>query len=305
MAKTGAPRPDPTVIGEMAKPPFARLPELSDFFLRRARRFQSLAANHDLKPYLLFLANICAIQHGIQDRIPEVRLPAPERVARAKAHSMPPLDRTGFTPDATFDATLDHLLVSAATFEMPEAARAALRHVSNADAAARAEMVRSALEDSIPIEAIAEHLFVVAALQLHFARLAAQLDAKDLVPVGDGVCPACGGPVVSSIIVGWMEAQGTRFCACALCGTLWNYVRVKCTLCASTKGISYREIEGGAGTIKAEACDSCRSYVKILQQHKDPALDPVADDVASLGLDLLMRETELRRGGMNPFLLGY
>jgi FdhE protein len=45
--------------------------------------------------------------------------------------------------------------------------------------------------------------------------------------------------------------------------------------------------------------------VKILYQQKDHALDPVADDVASLGLDLLMRETGLRRGGVDHFLLGY
>lgn len=305
MAKTGAPRHDPIPIGEMARPPFARLPDLRGFFLQRAQRFQSLAAGHELKPYLLFLANICAIQHGIQGRLPAAKLPAPDIIARAREHGMPPLDRGRFAPDAAFDATLGHFLASAGTFEMPAAAKAALLNVTNADAEARAEMVRSVLDDSIPLEAMAEHLFITAALQLHFARLAAQLDAANLVSIGNGACPACGGPLVSSMVVGWMGAHGTRFCACALCGTLWNYVRVKCTLCGSTKGISYQEIEGGTGTIKAETCNSCRSYVKILYQHQDPALDPVADDVASLGLDLLVRETELRRGGMNLFLLGY
>ena len=38
---------------------------------------------------------------------------------------------------------------------------------------------------------------------------------------------------------------------------------------------------------------------------EDPALEPVADDVASLALDLLVREAGYRRGGINPFLLGY
>ena len=57
--------------------------------------------------------------------------------------------------------------------------------------------------------------------------------------------------------------------------------------------------------MKAETCESCRGYVKIMHQHKDPALDPVADDVATLGLDLLVREAGYRRGGVNPFLLGY
>jgi FdhE protein len=31
----------------------------------------------------------------------------------------------------------------------------------------------------------------------------------------------------------------------------------------------------------------------------------VADDVASLGLDLLLRDSPYRRAGYNPFLLGY
>jgi FdhE protein len=45
--------------------------------------------------------------------------------------------------------------------------------------------------------------------------------------------------------------------------------------------------------------------VKILQQQKDPALECLADDVASLGLDILMKEQGYRRGGVNPFLMGY
>ena len=45
--------------------------------------------------------------------------------------------------------------------------------------------------------------------------------------------------------------------------------------------------------------------MKILHQHKNIALDPVADDVASLALDLLLREGEYRRGSVNPYLLGY
>ena len=57
--------------------------------------------------------------------------------------------------------------------------------------------------------------------------------------------------------------------------------------------------------ITAETCDECRGYVKIMQQHKEADVDPVADDVASLGLDLLVREEGYRRGAFNPFLLGY
>lgn len=36
-----------------------------------------------------------------------------------------------------------------------------------------------------------------------------------------------------------------------------------------------------------------------------PALEPLADDVATLDLDTLLAEEGWRRGGQNPFLLGY
>ncbi len=305
MTQVGAPRHDPIPIGDAAAPPFVRLPDPRVVFKQRSDRFRALAANHELKPYLLFLADIGAVQHDIQDGLPAVEMPAAEALARARQHAMPPLDRARFTFDPACDATFERVLASCGACPIPEPAGAALQRVRAADAAMRAGMAKSVLSDAIPVEALAEHVFVAAATQVHFARLAARLDANSLVPVGDGVCPACGGPPVSSMVVGWFGAHGTRFCACATCATMWNYVRVRCTVCGSTKGISYEEVEGGPGTVKAECCSECRSYVKILYQQKDPALDPVADDVASLGLDLKLRETGLRRAGVDPFLLGY
>jgi FdhE protein len=305
MSKAGTPRHDPVPIGEVAEPPFVRLPDPSRIFAERAERFAALANGHPLAPYLRFLSGLSAAQHRAQAGISAPELPPADAIARAREFGMPPLDRHRFTASAEFDATFDRLLQLAGEIEKPAAAAAALARVAGADPGRREAMIRNVLSDSIPAEALADHVYVAAAMQLHFVRLAAQLDDKKLVPVGDGACPACGAPPVSSMVVGWPRAHGTRFCACSLCGTLWNYVRIKCAICASTAGIAYQEIDGGPGTVKAETCDSCKSYVKILHQQKDPALEPVADDVASLGLDLLVRESGYRRGGVNPFLMGY
>jgi FdhE protein len=305
MSKVGTPRHDAVPIGEIAEPPFARLPDPSTLFQARTERFQALAAQHELAPFLLFLAGISSCQHQLQDGLPGTDLPAAEDRERAREHAMPPLDRGRFTADAAFDATLGRLLQLAAGVDMPDTARAALGRVIAADAAARIAMARAVLANEIPVADFADHVFVAAALQVHYARLASGLEAKRLVPVGDGACPACGGAPVSSIVVGSQGAHNSRFCVCSLCATQWHYVRIKCTLCGSTKGISYREVEGGGGTIWAETCESCHGYVKILHQQKNVALDPVADDVASLGLDLLLREGEYRRGSVNLFLLGY
>jgi FdhE protein len=305
MSKAGTAGHDPIPIGEIAAPPFVRLPDPLTLFATRSLRFRMLAETHQLGPYLLFLAALSECQHRIQKDLPEPDLPAADARARAREHAMPPLDRNRFTADAAFDATMDRLLPLAATIDMPNTAREALERVRGAGATARDAMVGAVLADAIPVEMLADHVYVAAALQVHFARLAARLDADALVPVGNGVCPACGGAPVASAIVGWQGAHGTRFCTCALCATQWHVVRIKCVLCDSTAGIAYQELEGGPDTVKAETCESCHGYVKILHQHKNPQLEPVADDIATLGLDLLLREGGYRRGAVNPFLLGY
>src|ERR1019366_3640096 len=157
--------------------------------------------------------------------------------------------------------------------------------------------IEAVLTDAIPVESIAEHVFIGAALQVHFARAAALLDATRLRFIGDGICPACGAPPATSGIVGWGGADRTRFCTCSLCGTRWNAVRVKCLACSSTKGIHYQSIEGLADTIKAECCDECRCFVKIMAEDEDPSLEPIADDVASPALELLVLESGYRRAG--------
>lgn len=298
-------KPDPSMIGAVSAPPFAVLPDPASLFAVRAKRLRTYAAVSPLKPFLEFVAGLVDAQHAIVPGLPPVEAPDAEALERAGAFEMPPLDRARTTLDDTLEATLDALFDAAARVAMPDEAAQALTRVRGADGAMRAQMVRDVLAHDLPVETLAEHVYVAAALQVHFARLAAALDAKRLVPVGDGVCPACGGPPVASLVVEWPSAHGNRFCACSLCSTLWNYVRIRCCSCGTTKGIGYQEIEGSPGTIKAETCDECRTYVKVMYQNRDVAIEPVADDIGTLGLDLMMREGPYRRAAFNPFLLGY
>ncbi|MDE1567299.1 formate dehydrogenase accessory protein FdhE [Aquabacter sediminis] len=301
--------PDPSVIGGVPQPPFARLPAPLSLFEIRARRLAALTEDSMLAAYLNFLAGIASAQHAIQHDeaapLPTPEGPDAETLERARAYGMPPLDRTRFTQDPAFEATLDRLLAKLEGLDKPAPAAAALARVQAADPAGRDALVRNVLADSIPMEALAEHVYVAAALQVHFARLAARLDEAGLVEVGQGVCPTCGGPPAASVVVDWPQIAGARYCACSLCGTWWNHVRVRCVLCGSTKGIGLQEVEGGSGAVKAETCDSCHGYVKVMYQSKDPLVEPLADDVASLALDLLMKNGPYRRGAFNPFLLGY
>lgn len=79
-------------------------------------------------------------------------------------------------------------------------------------------------------------------------------------------------------------------------------VRVKCSHCQTTQGMTYQSIENGPRGIRAECCDTCHAYRKILYQEEDGAVEPVADDLASLTLDLLLGEAGYRRASPNPLL---
>jgi FdhE protein len=305
MTQVGTPHFDPIPIGDVAQPPFARLPDPTALFAHRAVRLEALAEGHELRPYVLFVAGVCDAQHRVQADLPEALLPPADAIARSREFKMPPLDRFQLIHDRAVSAIWEKLAAILDGVVMPESARLALQRVKAADPERFTTLAGAVIENAIPLDDIAEHVFVFAALQVHFARLAARLDAQALVPVGQGVCPACGSPPISTMIVGWSGAKNTRFCACSLCGTLWNYPRIKCVLCGSTEGISYQEIEGRSAAVKAETCKACHGYVKILHQHIEPTLDPVADDIATLALDLLLRQSEYRRGAVDPFLLGY
>lgn len=305
MSEVGGPKLGLMNIGEEARPPFAVLPDPVSVFLTRSKRFAALAPGHELEPYLEFLARLTRAQHDIQEGLPAASLPPFERIGQALEHGMPPLSRALYEPDPTMELTVERLLAQLASVEVPQATVQAVRAVRGASSAERLAMVAAALKDASPPDDMAQRTLVLAGLQVHFARLAALLRADDLKPIADGVCPTCGSAPVSSTVVGWPKAHSTRFCTCSLCATMWNVVRVKCVLCSSTEGISYKSIEGKSEHIKAETCDKCHRYVKIFYQLNDPVLEGVADDVASLGLDMMLSGETWARGAQNPFLLGY
>jgi FdhE protein len=304
MSDTSSLQPDPSMIGGVPKAPFVRLPDPAALFIRRAARFRVLARAGKLAPYLAFLGEISDAQNAILPLLAEPDLPAPDIVARAREFDMPPLDRNALKPDAIVHDTCRRLFEELAPAAKPAEAETALVQLRRADDHALDAMIANVSTDSVPAAAVAEHVYVAAALQVHFARAASRMNGQALVPVGVGVCPVCGGRPVASMVVGWYGAEGVRYAVCTHCATFWNEVRIKCLVCGSTKGVGYQEIDGGDGVVKAETCDECSSYVKIFYEHKNTALDPIADDVGSLGLDQLLSESAYRRAGINPYLAG-
>jgi len=255
-----------------------------------------------MSDWLLFLCNLSQAQHEAAQAI-EPPGPEAEIVARTAAAGMPPLAADGHRRHAAWREALRHLLDR---FDGEEEALAAVV----TDLKSRSEAELEALADaflggSLPQELAGHSLFIAAALQVYFTRLAGGLSAEHLRLLPErNLCPCCGSTSVSALVTASGKTPGVRYLYCSLCSTAWNHVRAVCITCGQSGKLAVRGIEGEEeASIKAETCDDCHTYSKSLYLAKDTELDPYADDLASLGLDLLVSEAGWARHAPNPFLL--
>jgi FdhE protein len=290
-------------IGLEATPPFVRLPELETVFGRRAERCRRLAGAHPLEPYLLFIAKLAAAQDAALSSL-SLALPSrPDSLAGAVT-DVPLLHRLGWQSCDAWIEALQAILARLAACEMPATARVAIDDLAHRDRADVLALGQRVLEDAYEARDAAAAPFILAALQVFWARAAALMNPEDVERAEPpGLCPMCGSRPVASVIYAAGSLHGARFLHCALCSTQWHFVRIKCPNCASTKGIAYQQIQGGDGAVKAETCDECGTYTKILYLEKDHRLEPFADDLASYALDVLVEEAGWRRATPNPFLM--
>jgi FdhE protein len=280
------------------------LPQRGRVFAARAARLRALAAHHALAGYLGLLAAIADEQQQADQRL-VVAAPDPQALAAAKAHGMPLVPARGWQRGSEWHGVLRALATRLAAAEVFPAAVAAvaMRLVAESDAALEARAGRLlAATDGCDVDPAAAP-FVVAALQVYWLALASALPA-DAVPAPEsgGTCPVCGLLPVASIVRAGAPYTGYRYLACGLCATEWHRVRVECTHCGANRGIAYHSIEGGSPAIRAETCDSCHCYRKIFYQEHDAAVEPLADDVASVALDLLLADAHFERASANPLL---
>lgn len=282
--------------------PELRLPP-ADLFLTRARRLERRAQDHVMGDYLRFVARLAHAQHRQLAAGLPTAAPAAERLAQCRAFGMPPLAPAGLARPAGWHDTARQLARTMQP-DLPPIGRGALRLIQDSPDAWLDKQASRLLDgDTRHIDAAVAPL-VGAALQVHWTHLARQLDPAEVArPELPNLCPVCGSHPVSSVVrIGGAE-NGLRYLHCVLCSSEWHVVRAKCSNCDNTRGIAYYHVEGGDGGVRAESCPECQTYLKIVHQDKDPLADPVADDLASLTLDLLMDEAGYACSGINWYLV--
>jgi FdhE protein len=239
-------------------------------------------------------------QHEALATFADVPVPTSDALARCKEHGMPPLSVDGHARHPAWRDALSRVVASLDGAALPPAAASTLGRLAGADTpvieAAASHLLAGAYAELDPGQAP----FIGAALQVYWTRMAVKLGALGFGrDCAYGLCPICGSHPVASVVRIGGAAQGLRYLVCSLCASEWHVVRVKCSSCASTKGISYLGVEGAKQAVKAEACDECKTYLKVFYLEQDPTMEPVADDLATLALDLLVDEQGYNRVGPN------
>lgn len=295
----------PGEIEALDKTSFPRvlLPQVSTLFAERAARLRQLADGNPIADYLQFAAKIVDAQHAAAGSV-ELQPMDRSNIERSQQFSMPLLPAADHI-DPAWQQVLNAMLDTLSGSEgLPEPLQPLLQSLRDLSQDERDTIAKRLLQKEVAARHIGMAPFIMAALQVTYAKRAAALDVED-VPYTDPatICPVCASEPVSSVLRIGGKANGHRYLHCGTCCTEWQLVRVKCSHCESTKGIHYQSIEGSKEVVTAETCDECGTYRKVVNQEKDPMAEPLADDLATLTLDLLMSEnTQFKRASANPLL---
>ncbi len=302
-----------TGSGGLGDIPYLRPPQPERLFARRAERFRELAAGHTLSEFLELLGHLAAAQAvaAARVRISTNGLDLPRER---------PLDAASHRRGAEWREALAVILAELRDAPAPPETRAALDLLAALGPPELEALGERVLTSAVRGTDLAAGPFAAAALQVYFTALASQIPTEAVARQKDG-CPVCGSPPVAGLVLG---DDKVRYLLCSLCASQWHHTRVQCTACHAGKGIAYYALERGrvasapggstgseasasssseASSARAEACPACQAYTKLFYVEKDPSLEPFADDVATLALDLLMAEEGWARHGVNLFLV--
>jgi FdhE protein len=277
-------------------------PHPERLFRQRAARLRELAASvPSLSGYLLLMAELAERQASIMTAPPANQPAADYERNPGAGHP----DSTQALSDVDWGDALTPLLPALLRdFPAPSAAvEQALHRITEADGVTVNRWVAD-LRSGQPLpDDIGLLPFIAAALQVELARWSAALQPDELGrPTEPGRCPVCAGWPVASILRTVVETPGLRYLHCGFCASEWLYPRIQCVHCGSGEQIAYHGIEGGDQAVQAETCETCHSYLKRIDRDKSPGADPLADDLASLALEVLMGEAGYLRSGLNPWL---
>jgi FdhE protein len=280
------------------------LPDPAVRFTRTAERLERLSEGHPMEGWLDFMAKLARAQHRAASRLALLSAPEEAMVEQAVAARIPPISADGHRRDPAWRDGLALLLDTTLGDGLPSSAAVVVAELRAGGAASTEALADAFLRGAVDEKDAASSFWIAAALQVYFTCLAGRLPANVLRLLEErSLCPCCGSTPSASLVTGAGQNPGARYLYCSLCSTAWNYSRAVCITCGGSRTLAIRGVEGDSEIVKAETCDECGTYSKMAYQAKDMQADPYADDLATLGLDMMVGEAGWSRHAPNPLVL--
>lgn len=308
--------PEKIASGSSMDPPARIWPQSGKLFAERSLRLKHLANDHAMADYLQLMAAISQAQHLLQSEYPQIALPSADELAAARAQGHTPLAASAWPRDPVWRQPW-RLLLAQLLQSLPATspARAVIEKAQNLDDQSLQDQVNRLLSGRTLGLDLGLAPLLAAGLQLYWTvlverTLATHPQAFALSP-DETRCPACSSLPAASITRVGGGMHGQRYLHCSLCNTEWHMRQVKCTHCLKEEHIRYKGLQSAhenktpsaRPTAEAETCEDCKHYLKIIHMERDARVDPLADDLASLTLDLLVSQAGYIRHGSNFMLI--
>lgn len=296
--------------GGVVEPPAVVLPE-SRLFRHRARRLRDLSRRmRPLSDFLGFTARLAQAQHQVLQKRESHFTPEANAFDVAFRHGMPPLSTQALRGDIDWQADLSALL-DALELNVGQTQQRLIADLRSMDEASRRRLAAAVLDgESGEASQRAWMPLVAAALQIAWTRQCVRLPRAPARAEGKAqtVCPCCGSLPVASIVQIGRDRSRVRYLQCSICATEWYMERARCTTCFETGGLDYISLEDEKGSrpmpLRAEVCSTCHSYQKVIHRDMEADADAMADDLASIGLDMqIATERDVGRSGYNPWMI--
>jgi len=290
--------------GGVKAPASIVLPDPVQRFSRTAERLERLADGHAAEGWLAFMAEASRAQAEAAAALPTSRAPDDIAIAQAVAARVPPIAADGHRRDMAWRDGLAVMFESIDATLFPASAATTIADLRRRDATEMEGLADAFLRGGLDPGDAGAIFWIAAALQVYFTGLAVTLRASDLrLLERRDLCPCCGSTSSASVIAASGQNPGARYLHCSLCSTAWHHTRAVCIVCGGARTLSLRGVEGDSGLARAETCDECGTYAKVFYEAKDAGVDPYADDLATLGLDMMVGEAGWSRHAPHPLLL--